>query len=152
MDRLVNLIELDLSNNSISKIHGLNALGNLRKLVLTCNRIQTVEALSCVKTLQHLFLQKNPIVKMDNLNLAMLSGVKSLRSLYLRNIDGAEVCIHHPQKFRGSSSLPLYRKCAVHFAGMSSMFSQGVQSGCAVSAATLNEPGWGTKSSHLCLP
>lgn len=88
----MNLVEVDLSNNCISQLQGLAGLKYLRKLVLTCNRIRAVDGLSGLDNLEHLLLQGNPIATVPSINLAMLSGLKNITSLYLRNVDGSEVC------------------------------------------------------------
>eukprot|EP00892_Ulva_mutabilis_P002085 jgi/Ulvmu1/11878/UM081_0036.1 len=92
MDCLANLVELDLSNNAITHVTGLDSLGNLRKLVLRCNRIRTIDGLSCTIRLEHLFLQGNQLSTVESLNLAMLSNLERLRSVYFKNIDGSEAC------------------------------------------------------------
>lgn len=143
LECLVNLVEIDLSNNCISQLQGLAGLKYLRKLVLTCNRIRAVDDLSDLNTLEHLLLQGNPIARIQSINLAMLSGLKSLKSLYLRNVDGSKVCP------------ALYCLSALHFvttgaclgsAGVSGLHEQGLQGRCTVSATTVDKHGRGEKS------
>ena len=45
LDRCINLTDLDLSCNAITRIEGLDTLTDLRRLNLANNRIQTVENL-----------------------------------------------------------------------------------------------------------
>ena len=82
LENLVNLESLYLSNNEISKIEGLDTLGNLTELVLTGNKItkiQNLEALVNLIGLHLAFQQNNGIGKIENLD--------DLEALTLLNLD-----------------------------------------------------------------
>lgn len=74
-----NLIELDLSNNRITEIKGIEKLINLKKLNLKNNYIKKIEGLFQLKNLEYLDLSGNIDIKEipDTLNeLSMLKTVK----------------------------------------------------------------------------
>lgn len=91
VDRLVNLVELDLSGNNIAQISGLEKCQHLQKLVLAKNKITGLDNLRSLAKLEHLLLQGNPISTIESLNLQQLCKLPRLCTLYLKNVTGAEV-------------------------------------------------------------
>ncbi|XP_064610906.1 leucine-rich repeat and coiled-coil domain-containing protein 1-like [Liolophura sinensis] len=61
LDALCNLKHLDLSSNRIEKIEGLGGLHSLRTLNLSCNRLKVVEGLQNLRCLVKLNLSYNQI-------------------------------------------------------------------------------------------
>ena len=86
---LASLEKLDLSNNLISKVGGLEVLTKLSTLLLRDNRITHViclRPLSCNKALENLDLRGNPVTSSNN--------YKTLRNYLSRNIrvlDGRKI-------------------------------------------------------------
>jgi Leucine-rich repeat (LRR) protein len=91
LEGLVNIVELDLSNNNIAHIAGLDNCLQLQRLVLSKNRISVIDNLWTLTKLEHLLLQGNPIATVESLNLHELSKLPRLRTLYLKNVNGSEV-------------------------------------------------------------
>mmetsp|Transcript_31987 Transcript_31987/g.38701 ORF Transcript_31987/g.38701 Transcript_31987/m.38701 type:complete len:271 (+) Transcript_31987:330-1142(+) len=90
LNACINLVELNLSDNLLTCIEGLEGLSKLKKLTLTSNKIKEVENLESLESLEHLLLQNNQIATFDQLNLPMLGFLPKLRSLYLKNVDGSQ--------------------------------------------------------------
>ena len=67
LDKLTQLVVLDLSNNGLTEIHGLHCLKRLRSLRLEQNRIQQIDGLDSLKRLVHLSLRLNRIQVVENL-------------------------------------------------------------------------------------
>ncbi|KAI5709022.1 hypothetical protein M8J76_008307 [Diaphorina citri] len=97
------LVFLDVYDNQIERISGLDALVNLRVLLLGKNRIKSIEGLKCLVRLEVLDLHGNQITQISNLNTlgdlkvlnlagnqirtigcSDLEGLKSLQELNLR--------------------------------------------------------------------
>ena len=78
MDSLVNLQELNLSQNQIPKIEGLDLLVNLQELNLSINQITKIEGLEQLVNLWRLDLSDNQINKIEGMN-----HLLNLNSLYL---------------------------------------------------------------------
>ncbi|KAF6770789.1 hypothetical protein AHF37_10661 [Paragonimus kellicotti] len=102
LQRMENLIFLDLSNNQLNSICGLNDLVSLRVLLLPKNHIRRIQGLDQLLKLEVLDLHQNHIRRIENLahltrlrllNLASnkivfvngLSGMQSLTELNLRH-------------------------------------------------------------------
>lgn len=68
LDNLINLTEINLSNNKIRIIDRFDKLVNLTKINLSNNRITTIENLDKQTALRELILTNNKIVKIENLN------------------------------------------------------------------------------------
>lgn len=103
LNKLVNLVELDLSENQIKKIENLGSLVNLKTLLLHHNRIAEYENLSSLEKLEHLDLSDNlisyiPVACRDNpllerLNLAN-NNIAKKESIYnLRLCEKLQVLI-----------------------------------------------------------
>lgn len=88
---LSNLVELDLSSNSIQLISGLQHCQHLQKLVLAKNKITVVDNLWSLTKLEHLMLQANPLATIETLNLHQMSKLPRLSTLYLKAVNGTEV-------------------------------------------------------------
>jgi Leucine-rich repeat (LRR) protein len=86
------LVELDLSHNAILDLTTLPPLVHLHKLMLTNNQISDIKGVGRLRSLVHLLLQGNRLRSVDSIALAELSKIESLRTLYLKHIDGSEVC------------------------------------------------------------
>jgi len=67
LETLVNLQELYLSGNQITKIEGLETLVNLQELCLGGNQITKIEGLETLVNLQKLYLGGNQITKIEGL-------------------------------------------------------------------------------------
>ncbi|ODV60487.1 leucine-rich repeat domain-containing protein [Ascoidea rubescens DSM 1968] len=78
LNYLSNLLDLDLSNNQIYKIENLNDNTNLHFLNLSNNFIKSIENLNPLKNLKFLNLSNNKIERIENLN-----NLKNLISLNL---------------------------------------------------------------------
>lgn len=77
------LERLDLSYNSLTKLHKLAGLDNLQYLNLSANRITSLEGLQVLDNLEKLNLAGNLIGGVDSLR--CLTGLEKLRSLRLRD-------------------------------------------------------------------
>ncbi|GAX82165.1 hypothetical protein CEUSTIGMA_g9593.t1 [Chlamydomonas eustigma] len=91
LEPCINLTDLDLSDNDITKIEGLGTLTELRRLNLSSNRIQKVENISELKKLESLKLQGNQI-SMSGLNISELCQLTALKALYFQNLDRTFPC------------------------------------------------------------
>ena len=81
LSELTNLLTLDLSNNAISALTGLENCVNLKLLNLSYNKISNVGILQPLNKLEHLDLQGN---KITDAKCFPTSGVtESLMVLYL---------------------------------------------------------------------
>jgi len=69
LENLINLRNLDLNENQISKIENLNKLTNLNSLYLGCNKISKIENLKKLVYLRSLNLYENQINKIENIDL-----------------------------------------------------------------------------------
>ncbi|EFJ41713.1 hypothetical protein VOLCADRAFT_98317 [Volvox carteri f. nagariensis] len=87
LDKCINLVELNLAGNQISKIEGLEATLQLRRLILTSNKISAIEGISHLSRLEGLWLQDNRLASLESLALPQLAQLPALRSLYLQNLD-----------------------------------------------------------------
>jgi Leucine-rich repeat (LRR) protein len=92
LDACHNLCELDLASNAIHTISGISSLTSLRKLVLANNRISYVSGLEGLLRLEHLLLHGNRLQQLESVNLSLLKTLPNLRSVYLKNSAGSEVC------------------------------------------------------------
>ena len=79
---LKKLRELNLNNNRISRLEGLDNLTNLEKLTLKNNKITKMEGMDNLKSLVWLGLSGNPIKKMEGLD-----KLANLERLFLENTD-----------------------------------------------------------------
>mmetsp|Transcript_27397 Transcript_27397/g.64892 ORF Transcript_27397/g.64892 Transcript_27397/m.64892 type:complete len:283 (-) Transcript_27397:145-993(-) len=84
-----NMTELDLSNNNLERIQGLDKCSSLRLLNLSGNRILSIDGLQGLDGLETLMLQGNRLKSVEALNLPLLGELPSLRGLYLQDIDGS---------------------------------------------------------------
>lgn len=78
---MINLRDLDLSNNDIERIEGLNNLKKLRVLNLQCNKISKIEGISTLKALEVLNISRNLI---DEIPQTILH-LSNLQELYIAN-------------------------------------------------------------------
>ena len=86
---------MNLSGNEIEAIEGLERLSNLRKLTITTCKIKSLEGLSKCRNLEHILIQENEISNIGEI--AHLTGLQNLKSLYFKNIDGSQrnpLCEH----------------------------------------------------------
>ena len=77
---LINLTDLNFSNNQISEIENLETLTNLRYLNLDNNQINKIKNLKTLTKLKHLSLNNNQISKIKNLEM-----LTKLALLFLNN-------------------------------------------------------------------
>ena len=114
ISELIWLKELNLSNNQISKIEGLDSLLNLSELDLSDNRILKIEGLDSLWNLSKLNLDRNLISKLEGLdtlvNLSELnlpfneiSKIEGLDSLL--NLSELDLSFHEISKIEGLDSL-----------------------------------------------
>lgn len=90
------LERLDLSYNSLTKLHKLAGLENLQFLNLAANRITSLEGLQVLDNLEKLNLAGNLIGGVDSLR--CLTGLEKLHSLRLRDVTKGlsnPVCMNH---------------------------------------------------------
>ncbi len=87
LDKLLALIELDLSINDIEEISGLESLINLQYLTITNNKIKDMKGLSKCKNLKSLNLSYNQINEINNLE--SLQNLNEL-VLFVNNIHKIE--------------------------------------------------------------
>ena len=73
--------------NACCRIEGLDALLQLKRLNLSCNSIAKVDSLAHLSALEHLQLQGNRIEGLGALNLQHIAQLRSLKALYLQNLD-----------------------------------------------------------------
>merc|ERR1712216_60661 len=95
LENCEHLQELNLSGNEIEAIEGLERLSNLRKLTITTCKIKSLEGLSKCRNLEHILIQENEISNIGEI--AHLTGLQNLKSLYFKNIDGSQrnpLCEH----------------------------------------------------------
>jgi Leucine-rich repeat (LRR) protein len=95
LENCTNLQELNLSGNDIERIEGLEKLHNLRKITLTTNKITSLAGLDKCESLEHILIQENNIGNIGEFT--QLLGLKNLKSLYFKNIDGTQrnpLCEH----------------------------------------------------------
>ncbi|XP_069370804.1 dynein regulatory complex subunit 3-like [Paralichthys olivaceus] len=81
LDNLVNLKWLNLSFNRIEKIEGLETLQKLEVLNLTTNRISVIENIYHLEKLTHFYISNNLLEQLDNV--LSLKKVKKLGALNL---------------------------------------------------------------------
>ncbi|HAP60801.1 MAG TPA: GTPase, partial [Cytophagales bacterium] len=77
-DSLVNLTSLDLSNNQLTRLGGLDALVNLTELKLRNNQLTLLGGLEGLVSLTSLYLRENELTTLGG-----LEGLGNLTSLYL---------------------------------------------------------------------
>ncbi|GLI69173.1 hypothetical protein VaNZ11_013742 [Volvox africanus] len=87
LDRCINLVELNLTGNQITKIEGLESTVQLQRLILTSNKITAIDGLSHLSRLEGLWLQDNRLASLESLALPQLAQLPALHSLYLQNLD-----------------------------------------------------------------
>jgi Leucine-rich repeat (LRR) protein len=106
LDKVKDILVLDLSYNSISKIKNLEHFTNLKELSLTKNQIETIEGLETLTNLESLRLSYNRITEIKGLesltNLKKLSldynGIPDLKGI--GHLDKLEyLCIRLPEYF-----------------------------------------------------
>ena len=68
LDNLVNLQELDLCRNKITEIKGLDNLVNLQKIGLSCNKITEIQNIDNLVNLHTLYLSYNIITEIEGLH------------------------------------------------------------------------------------
>ncbi len=79
-DKLENVKELDLSNNQISDLKGIENFPHIRVLKFNNNKIEKIEGVASLKSLEKLFLRNNKIKEIKN-----LKEFSSLKYLDLSN-------------------------------------------------------------------
>ena len=82
-----NLVDLDLTSNDISDASALAGLKDLEKLRLTDNAIESLSFAADLPRLSQLLVQANRLGHMKEIG--HLAQLKTLRTLYLQNIDGS---------------------------------------------------------------
>ena len=98
LERCVNLVQLNLSWNSLVMITDIEFLVNLQNLDLSHNQIKRIEGLGTLTSLQYLDIKDNSITHLEH-SIAQLSTLKGLKTLYFAGPDGSEcnpVC-NNPQ-------------------------------------------------------
>jgi len=100
-----NLQELDLSNNSLTEIKGLDALVNLQKLDLSNNSITEIKGLDALTNLQVLWLYNNSIIEIKGLN--TLTNLQELWLSYnsLTEIKGLDTLTNLQELYLSYNSL-----------------------------------------------
>nr|MDO8116817.1 leucine-rich repeat domain-containing protein [Candidatus Sigynarchaeota archaeon] len=86
LDALVDLKELDLSGNHITRIEGLDHLKSLKTLWLIGNQVQRIEGLDSLTELVDLRLSKNKILTIQG-----LETLKNLKNLELKDNQISEI-------------------------------------------------------------
>ncbi|GBG89667.1 hypothetical protein CBR_g49520 [Chara braunii] len=107
---LVNLTQLDLSNNLIERIEHLDRLPHLRKLVLTSNKISRLDNVDKLQKLEYLLIQSNYVSLIDEVE--KLRGLTRLSTLYFQNIDRTQknpICFVDNYRTRVLEVLPSLR-------------------------------------------
>ncbi|CAG5897724.1 unnamed protein product [Menidia menidia] len=74
------LVRLDLNNNVITEIRGLDSLTNLQWLNLSFNRVEKIEGLESLQKLEMLNLSSNKITRIENMD-----TLENLRHLLIAN-------------------------------------------------------------------
>ncbi|KAM9745630.1 LOW QUALITY PROTEIN: dynein regulatory complex subunit 3 [Menidia menidia] len=74
------LVRLDLNNNVITEIRGLDSLTNLQWLNLSFNRVEKIEGLESLRKLEMLNLSSNKITRIENMD-----TLENLRHLLIAN-------------------------------------------------------------------
>jgi len=105
-DGLKNLESLNLSDNDINHIGGLEKLKSLVSLAINKNHIKRLQGLDCCLNLGELFLRNNLIESLEG-----ISKLKKLRFLdlsknNLRNLEGIEMLFNLRQFSAHKNSLP----------------------------------------------
>ena len=80
IERLENLIKLELSNNKIDSLNGLETLLNLQELFVDNNRIKNLEGIRNLKRLIILFLENNNI---KDFKLSHIDSLTNLNFIFL---------------------------------------------------------------------
>jgi len=86
-DEYLKIEEIDLSNNLINDLDGIQKFSNVRRLKLNNNKIYNIDILNKLKLLQHLSLRNNIISNMEstitlpNLESLDLSGNRELKEI-----------------------------------------------------------------------
>jgi hypothetical protein len=98
LDHMENLFKLNLSGNNITDIKGLENLKNLRFLDLSNNLIQEIKGLDSQKSLMTLYLNGNKIEELKG-----LEHLRNLNALYLAGNNITEVkgieTLHNLKRF-----------------------------------------------------
>ena len=76
-----NITELDLWNNELTDISGLNLFKNLEKLDLGYNQIKDISVLNSLTKLQKLYLRNNPIT-----DISVIQNLNNLEYLSIRDL------------------------------------------------------------------
>ncbi|XDV13736.1 hypothetical protein PO909_002083 [Leuciscus waleckii] len=101
LENLTNLIWLDLSFNNIEVIEGLDSLVKLQDLSLLNNRISVIENLDALQNLNILSIGNNSIAQLDNV--LYLKQFENLRTL---NLAGNPICDEEDFKIFVATHLP----------------------------------------------
>lgn len=83
MDHLVNLQELYISDNGLTKIEGLDALVNLKVLDVSNNQIERIENVSKLVSLEELWFSNNNLANWADIE--RLRDLPKLKCLYLEH-------------------------------------------------------------------
>uniref|UniRef100_A0A1B6CMV2 Dynein axonemal assembly factor 1 homolog n=1 Tax=Clastoptera arizonana TaxID=38151 RepID=A0A1B6CMV2_9HEMI len=94
---LTRLVFLDVYDNQLDKIAGLDTLQNLRVLLMGKNRIRRMEGLKCLQKLEVLDLHGNQITQ--------VSGLSNLAELKVLNLAGNQIRILGTYDLQGLKSL-----------------------------------------------
>ncbi|KAL2916830.1 hypothetical protein HK105_203609 [Polyrhizophydium stewartii] len=86
LDNLVNLVFLDMFNNQIESIRGLDELVNLRVLMLSRNRIRRIENLDSLVRLDVLDLHSNQIIAIENISKLLALRVLNLEDNLIERV------------------------------------------------------------------
>jgi len=86
LEECINLVHLNLSRNSITRIENVGKLMFLKTLFLSCNNISSLEGLEDLPSLVELHVEGNQIARIDEIQ--RLLSLPALRALYLRTLSG----------------------------------------------------------------
>jgi hypothetical protein len=89
LERCTNLVQLNLSWNSLVMITDIECLVNLQHLDLSHNQIKRIEGLNTLNLLQFFDIKDNNITHLEH-SISQLTTLKGLKTLYFAGPDGSE--------------------------------------------------------------
>ncbi|KAM8845505.1 dynein regulatory complex subunit 3 [Spinachia spinachia] len=101
LDRLVNLTHLNMSFNKIEKIEGLGYLQKLKLLNLSNNRISVIENMDTLEKLTHVFVANNLLGQLEN-----VVYLRRFKNLFTVNLYGNPVSERDDYKYYIAAYLP----------------------------------------------
>jgi Leucine-rich repeat (LRR) protein len=90
LDTLTNISSLDLNNNQITKMEGLDKLSNISSLDLQYNKITKIEGLDTLTNISSLYLSGNQITKIEGLDTLTNISSLALHSNKITKIEGLD--------------------------------------------------------------